>query len=211
MEVNTLVRTPRDPKIRINEILDVAEPLFSANGYRKTTISDIAQKMGVAQGMLYYYFKSKDEIFEALLNRQLPSFLAEIEKVSYSNTVFPSRKIELVIHTILQAVQYKGIDVLLNFLRDAKHLHIHEKLSRQAMLMLKPCLIKIIEEGTQTNCFHVTHPQTAVNFILSIMVCLTDALCKKFSKELLVYHLRMAETLIEKALGMAENTLHLSL
>lgn len=206
-----MARTPQDPKIRIDEILDVAEPLFAANGYQKTTISDIAQKLGVAQGMLYYYFKSKDEIFEALLNRQLPAFLTEIEKVSYSDTISPSHKIEFVIHTILQVVQYKGIDLLLNFLRDDKHLHIHAKLSRQAMLMLKPCLLKIIKEGTQTNCFHVTHPQATINFVLSIMTCLTDALCEDFSEEMLLYHLRMAETLIEKALGMAEKTLHLSL
>jgi len=206
-----LARTPQDPKIRIDEILDAAEPLFSANGYRKTTISDIAQELGVAQGMLYYYFKSKDEILEALLNRQLPSFLTEIEKVSYCDTISPTHKIELLIHTILQVIQYKGIDLLLNFLRDEKHLHIHQRLSRQAMLMLKPCLLKIITEGTQTKCFHVTHPQTASSFILSIVNCLTDALCEKFSDELIVHHLRMTEALIEKTLGMPEKTLHLSL
>lgn len=206
-----MARPPQDHKIRIDEILDAAEPLFSANGYRKTTISDIAQELGVAQGMLYYYFKSKDEILEALLNRQLPSFLAEIEKVSYSDTISPSHKIELLAHTILQVIQYKGIDLFLTFLRDEKHLHIHQKLSRQAMLMLKPCLLKIIKEGTQTKCFHVTHPQTAINFILSILNCLTDALCENSSDELMVHHLRMTEALIEKTLGMPEKTLHLSL
>jgi len=66
-----LAKIPQDPRIRIDEILDAAEPLFSANGYRKTTISDIAQELGVAQGMLYYYFKSKDEILEALIEKTL--------------------------------------------------------------------------------------------------------------------------------------------
>ncbi|HAK72354.1 MAG TPA: TetR/AcrR family transcriptional regulator, partial [Sporomusaceae bacterium] len=65
-----MARTPQDPQIRITEILDTAEQLFSDKGYRGTTISDIAKTMGTAQGMLYYYFKSKEEILEALINRQ---------------------------------------------------------------------------------------------------------------------------------------------
>ncbi len=43
-----MARPPRDPQIRINEILDVAEALFYKRGYRTTMISDIVKKIGVA-------------------------------------------------------------------------------------------------------------------------------------------------------------------
>lgn len=208
-----MARPPQDPKIRMDEILDAAEPLFSANGYRKTTISDIAQELGVAQGMLYYYFKSKDEILEALINRGLSAFLTVIEKISYSDTISPSDKIELLINTVLQGAYDNGSghDLLLTFFNDEKRLHISQKILRQALLIFKPCLLKIIKEGIQTKCFYVTHPQTIISFIISILMCLSDALCEKLSDELIVYHLRMAEVLIEKTLGMPEKTLHLSL
>jgi AcrR family transcriptional regulator len=48
----------------MDEILDVAEPLFAVKGYRKTTIGDIAKELNVAQGMLYYYFKSKEKFWK---------------------------------------------------------------------------------------------------------------------------------------------------
>ncbi|XEQ93896.1 HTH-type transcriptional regulator BetI [Sporomusa carbonis] len=205
-----MARTPQDPQIRIDEILDAAEPLFSANGYRKTTISDIAKKMGVAQGMLYYYFKSKEEILEALINRQLSFLLADVKNMACSDTIAPPRKIELMVYAMFRTAQYKD-GLLLDFLHDEKHLHIKNKIFRQGTLLLKPWLRKIIEEGARKQCFHVSHPQTAMNFIMSILQCLGDALCEKIPDELMACHLQMAEALIEKALEMPARTLHLSL
>jgi AcrR family transcriptional regulator len=208
IEVIILTRTPQDPKIRIDEILNAAEPLFSAKGYRKTTISDIAKKISVAQGMLYYYFKSKEEILEALFNRQTSSLLVDVKNMACSDSITPFCKIELMVDIMSRTAQYKD-RLLLEVLYDEKYLHIKNKLLCQNTLLLKPWLLKIIEEGVLKQSFHVLHPQTAVDFIMSILQCLERALCEKISAELMVYHLRMAEILLEKALGIPEKTLHL--
>jgi AcrR family transcriptional regulator len=47
-------------------IIDAALDLFRPNGYRRTAMEDIARAANVAKGTLYLYFKSKDELFEAL-------------------------------------------------------------------------------------------------------------------------------------------------
>lgn len=47
-------------------ILRVAEDLFYRRGFTVTTISDIVQELGVTKPFLYYYFRSKNEIFETL-------------------------------------------------------------------------------------------------------------------------------------------------
>ena len=60
------MRPPKDPQIRINEILNAAEYLFLSKGYKETTIHDIATRMGVAQGTMYYYFKSKDDVLKLI-------------------------------------------------------------------------------------------------------------------------------------------------
>ena len=205
-----MARTPQDPQIRVAEILDVAEPLFSAKGYRKTTISDIANEMGVAQGLLYYYIKSKEEILEMLINRQISAFLADVTRMASSDTITPHRKIELMVNAMFRTAQYKD-GLLLDFLYDEKHLHLRNKSFYQCTLQLKPWLLKIIEEGVRQQFFHISHPQTAMDFILSIIQCLYEALCDKISTELLLHHVRMAESLIEKALGVPENSLHIAL
>lgn len=50
-------------------ILEAALALFRQYGYRRTSMEDIAQAAAVAKGTLYLYFKSKDELFEALARR----------------------------------------------------------------------------------------------------------------------------------------------
>lgn len=50
-------------------ILDAALELFRQHGYRRTSMEDIAHAANVAKGTLYIYFKSKDELFEALARR----------------------------------------------------------------------------------------------------------------------------------------------
>jgi AcrR family transcriptional regulator len=208
--VITLARTPQDPQLRITEILDAAESLFNAKGYHETAISDIAKKMRVAQGTLYYYFKSKEELLEALINRQVSSFISEIKNIAFSDTMTPPNKIELMFHVIFLTIHYKE-GLLFDFLYDDQYLHILDKLARQTKLLLAPSLLKIIEEGAHKQYFQVSHPKAALDFILSIMQCLIDVLYEKTPAELLSQHSNMAEALIEKALGLPQETIHISL
>lgn len=204
-----MARTPQDPQIRINEILDAADYLFFTKTYHKTTISDIAKKMGVAQGMLYYYFKSKEEVLETLLERHASSMFAEIRMITaleYS----PAEKIALTVSAVLTKVSYKE-GHLLNMLYDNQNLHIKDKLFRQIGVALSPWLLKIIEEGISKQDFLIIHPPTAVDYILIITDALSEALYEKKSDEILSFRLRMAETLIEKILGTREKTIHITL
>ncbi|MFZ3033260.1 MAG: helix-turn-helix domain-containing protein [Parvibaculum sp.] len=59
-------------------ILDSALELFRQYGYRRTSMEDIAQAANVAKGTLYIYFKSKDELFEALARRLAAQVEADI-------------------------------------------------------------------------------------------------------------------------------------
>ncbi len=61
---------------REQRILDAALDLIVHYGYDKTTVSDIAQAAGVSKGAIYLHFTSKDELFEALLLREIQSYSA---------------------------------------------------------------------------------------------------------------------------------------
>lgn len=204
-----MARTPQDPQIRINEILDTADHLFFTKGYQATTISDIAKKMGVAQGMLYYYFKSKEDLLEMLLDQHASSLILEIKNIIGLNNS-PTEKIALTIANVLHKASYKD-GLLLNMLYDAQNLHLKVQLFRQLELALFPWLLKIIEEGISHQDFCVSHPPTAVDYILVIADFLSESLYQKTSAEVLSFRLKMAESLIEKALGAQENTIHILL
>ena len=59
--------TKRD--IRRESILDVAREVFLAEGFAAASMSTIAAKLGGSKGTLYNYFKSKDELFGAVVSR----------------------------------------------------------------------------------------------------------------------------------------------
>jgi AcrR family transcriptional regulator len=209
MRYGQMARTPQDPQIRINEILDAADYLFFTKGYHATTISDIAKKLGVAQGMLYYYFKSKEEVLKKLLDRHASSLISEIKNIDFLHHS-PAEKIALTISNVLRKANYKD-GLLLNMLHDDQNLHLKVQLFRQIELALSPWLLKIIVDGISNQDFYVTHPPTAVDYILAIIDFLSEALYQKTSTDILSFRLKMAEELIEKALGVQEKTIHLTL
>jgi TetR/AcrR family acrAB operon transcriptional repressor len=62
---------------RAERILDAAMKLITHYGYDKTTVSDIAQEAGVSKGAIYLHWSSKDDLFEALLLREIRQYTEE--------------------------------------------------------------------------------------------------------------------------------------
>jgi AcrR family transcriptional regulator len=63
---------------RRNLILDVATEVFGRLGYEATRMDDVAKAAGIAKGLLYKHFPSKDALFEALVDRQGRGYAAEL-------------------------------------------------------------------------------------------------------------------------------------
>lgn len=53
---------------------------FSVNGFEKTSISDIAKEIGIAQGLCYRYFPSKDVLFQSAINEYSNILVANMTK-----------------------------------------------------------------------------------------------------------------------------------
>ncbi|MCK9878785.1 TetR/AcrR family transcriptional regulator [Frankia sp. Ag45/Mut15] len=64
---------------RIDALLAVAEEQFLARGFAATSIAEIARSAGIEPGSVYWYFRSKDHAFAAVLNRLLD---VEVERIA---------------------------------------------------------------------------------------------------------------------------------
>ena len=65
-----MVRRTRDEAAETrNGILDAAEHMFSKRGVSHTSLEDIATAAGVTRGAIYWHFKNKSELFNAMVNR----------------------------------------------------------------------------------------------------------------------------------------------
>lgn len=66
-------KNSKAPDVRRKELIEVAAKLFSQKGYENVSVRDILREVNGAPGMFYYYFKSKQEIYIAVID----SFLEE--------------------------------------------------------------------------------------------------------------------------------------
>jgi AcrR family transcriptional regulator len=63
------------------QILDAASRVFARTGFHACRVSDIADEAGVAYGLVYHYFKSKDEVLNQLFTERWSVLLAAIDEV----------------------------------------------------------------------------------------------------------------------------------
>jgi AcrR family transcriptional regulator len=66
-------------------IVESATKYFSKFGFYKTTMDEIAKHIHKAKGILYYYFKSKEELFNEVLKQELGMVKAELSKIVNSD------------------------------------------------------------------------------------------------------------------------------
>ncbi|HEV9037616.1 MAG TPA: TetR/AcrR family transcriptional regulator [Puia sp.] len=64
----------------VKEIIDTARALFKKTGFKKTTMGDIARGLGKAKSSLYYYYPSKEDIFEAVVFTEMDELLEQINQ-----------------------------------------------------------------------------------------------------------------------------------
>lgn len=62
-----------------SEIVDCAKQLFYEHGFEGTSFSDIVEASGLFRGNIYHYFKSKDEILKAVIERHLKDYRALLD------------------------------------------------------------------------------------------------------------------------------------
>lgn len=80
---NARTKHARRKEARPGELLDAALDLFVAKGFAATRVEEVAAKAGVSKGTLFLYFKSKEDLFEAVvrenIGNQINQGFAEIE------------------------------------------------------------------------------------------------------------------------------------
>lgn len=68
-------RNRRRKEDRPDEIADAAFEAFAADGFERTRLDDVARRAGVSKGLLYVYYKTKEELFKAVIRRVVSPYV----------------------------------------------------------------------------------------------------------------------------------------
>jgi len=84
-------------------ILEAAQVLFAKFGYKKTTMEDIALELHKGKSSLYYYFKNKEEIFQAVIDKEQGELISNL-KVVVESSQNPQEKLNDYVLTRMKTI-----------------------------------------------------------------------------------------------------------
>jgi len=85
-----------------NNIIKISSDIFSKHGFKKTTMNDIAKTLDMGKSSLYYYFKSKEEVFEAVVMHEAEILRNVLENEIINRDIEPLAKIRKYVITRMQ-------------------------------------------------------------------------------------------------------------
>ncbi|WP_300531322.1 TetR/AcrR family transcriptional regulator [Peptacetobacter sp.] len=153
------MRISKEPEERKQEILETAMQLFAEKGYEKTSISDIAKKIGVAQGLCYRYFPSKDILFQTAINEYADIL---VNKLKLKNSVKQVSIKDIITH--MEVLSENANDIYYDTFHNEKNKTFHDLLFLSVCQKLVPIVAKLIENGNATGELHVSDIESYANF-----------------------------------------------
>lgn len=159
-----MTRIVKDPETRRIEIIDIAEELFLKNGYNETAVSDIVKKVGVSQGTFYYYFKSKEDILNAIIERYIDDIKVGVKAIAAKDDINAIEKI-MAFFGFLNNMDI-GKEKLIDYFHEDQNVHLHAKFEKNVPLNIIPPFCQMIEEGVQEDLFDTKYPEMAALSII---------------------------------------------
>jgi len=165
------MRVVKEHDVRMNEILDAAAALFETKGYGRTTINDILREVGIAKGTFYYYFKSKEDVLDAIIDRYLETAIERAEAIRKMTDLSPADKLMRIIPALRMGSPKSGVIEELNSPENAL---MHQKSIAGVIRKLTPIMSDIVREGIEAGCFETPYPEQTIQIMLTAGFTLTD-------------------------------------
>lgn len=164
------MRQTRDKR---EQIYDALETLMTTVPFKEISVESIAREAGVAKGSVYYYFESKDEILNHVIERSYRRAIREyLDSVKYEQTALGRIK------QLFRSVIRKEFDDNRQNLIITLHLHndliLHNKLKAVAVQELSPILTILLEQGVEEGSIQMDYPKESAEIIVSVLTVFLD-------------------------------------
>lgn len=146
------------------KLVDVARQLFAKKGVEDTTMNDIAQASKKGRRTLYTYFKSKEQIYMAVVESELEMLSTQMEKAA-SKPVSLDKKILELIMTHLDAIKmvvYRNGTLRADFFRDIWRVEaMRKEFDRKEIALFR----RVLHEGKELNLFDIDNVEITADIL----------------------------------------------
>lgn len=155
----------KEAEERRNEILDVADALFVQKGFDGTSTNDILEKVGIARGTLYYHFKSKEDIMDALIDRYSNCLLGAAREIAANKSI---PVIERMVSVVLSMnVSGESSKEMMEHIHKPQNALMHQKIQKIIINGVTPILAGIIQEGIEQGLFNTPYPYECMEMLVT--------------------------------------------
>lgn len=198
------MRVVKEAEERRNEILDTAERLFAEKGFDGTSTNDILNDIGIARGTLYYHFKSKEDILDAMIERLTNRLIANASEIVKKKDIPVMQRLTM---TMMSLNVSGGIgQEIMKQIHKPQNALMHQKMQTMMLTAVNPLITGLIEEGIAQGICSTEYPAQVVEMVLLYSNTAFDVLAELSSDERLkkiaafIYNL-------ERLLGMEQGSL----
>lgn len=136
------------------KLVDVARQLFAKMGVENTTMNDIALASKKGRRTLYTYFKSKEDIYMAVVESEL-DILSDMMKHVAEKDIAPEEKLMEMIYARLDAVKevvYRNGTLRAEFFRDIWRVEkVRKRFDAKEIILIR----EVLREGMEKGVFHI--------------------------------------------------------
>ncbi len=159
-------RRPDVSEIRRNQILDAATTVFVRLGFQRARMDDIVEESGLSKGTLYWYFKSKEDIINAILHSLFTGELANLENLLEVKGTASERLIQLTSDRVTGMKRMSNlVPIIFEFYAVAVHQQWVQQFIGEYFKHFRTLLEKLIQQGIDRGEFrHVNARNAAISF-----------------------------------------------
>ena len=198
------MRIVKDSAERRTQILDVSEELFASKGYVSTSTNDIIEQVGIARGTLYYHFKSKEEILDAVVLRFTNNLIKKAREVSKDTSIPLLDRISLTMKSLSSDTPL-GRE-LLSEIHKSENALLHQKVQDIMISNIALIFEQMIKEGNEQGLFNCSDPFAVAHMIITYSYIAFDS-TREISLEDKKLLIKGFIVNIERLLGVAEGSL----
>ena len=151
-------------KNRKDEILSVAYNLFITKGYDNTSVDEIIEKVNIAKGTFYYYFTSKEEMLDEVINKMINEEIIEAKKVVLMPIPIEQKVVGIVTSLRPKSNELNIVEALNNENNIKMHMKYNKRIIDEATIILKD----VVLEGIDKEVFNCTNIEERIKLLLKM-------------------------------------------
>lgn len=200
---------------RKQEFLNTALDLFYQKGYDKTTVNDIIGRLNASKGAFYHYFRSKEDVLEAVMKSYVEAEIAITEKIAEDRRLNALEKLNRIINDVLvrKALNIEERQKISKVFEHEGNIKLLRKLVENKFKMLHQPYRVIIDQGIREGVFDTFFPEEAAELIIILNSIVTKrASCiedKSDNIEIFKRKIEAYQDAVERILGAEKGSINL--